>query len=245
MRVSRSDGLRCDFSTNKLTMSTRKMSFCNFNSKSDGRRYDFFFSFKYSLPFPVQNLPDSPPRLLRVFLRPPSEVLEIPWELFGNTLRALFLKNRDFFCYGAIFLPNTRGPIGCLLRFWPSGPKPCGGNDMPPPNPNMCSFYEMKYPISVFLNLALTVIDCGDPFVRFRIASKFIVTSDIQLYFIKTRAIMLVTEFWGWWCGNCWLGNRISALWLDVRRQYICESLNLSWELGNSLVNLLSNEAEV
>ena len=47
---------------------------------------------------------------------------------FGNTLRALFLKNRDFFWYCEIFLPNTRGPLGCLLGFWPSGPKPCGGN---------------------------------------------------------------------------------------------------------------------
>ena len=59
----------------------------------------------------------------------PNEVSAIPCELFGNTLRALFLKNRDFFCYGEIFLPNTRGPLGCLLGFWPSGPKPCGGND--------------------------------------------------------------------------------------------------------------------
>ena len=187
----------------------------------------------------MQRLPSQTPSSVS---STPSEVLGIPCELFGNTLRALFLKNRDFFCYGEIFLPNTRGPLGCLLGFWLSGPKPCGAMIC---HPNMWSFYEMKYPISVFLNLALTVIDCGDPFVRFRIASKFIVTSDIQLYFIKTRAIILVTEFWGWWCGNCWLGNRTSALWLDVRRQYICESLNLSWELGNSLVNLLSNKAEV
>ena len=37
------------------------------------------------------------------------------------------MKNREFFCYGEIFLPNTRGPLGCLLGFWSSGPKPCGG----------------------------------------------------------------------------------------------------------------------
>ena len=58
----------------------------------------------------------------------PSEVLAIPCVLFGNPLRALFLKNRDFFCHGVIFVPNTRGPLGCLLGVWPSGPKPCGGN---------------------------------------------------------------------------------------------------------------------
>ena len=58
----------------------------------------------------------------------PNEVWAIPCEVFGNTLRALFLKSRDFFWYYEIFLPNTRGSLGCLLGFWPSGPKPCGGN---------------------------------------------------------------------------------------------------------------------
>ena len=52
-----------------------------------------------------------------------------PQRGFGNPLRALFLKNRDFFCYGEILVPNTRGPLGCLFGFWPSGPKPCGGNE--------------------------------------------------------------------------------------------------------------------
>ena len=70
MRVSRSDGLRCDFSANKLTISMSYMSFCNFNSKSDGRRYDFFFHLKTALPFPLQNLVQ---RLFRVFLRPPTK----------------------------------------------------------------------------------------------------------------------------------------------------------------------------
>ena len=58
----------------------------------------------------------------------PSEVSAIPYVLFGNPLRGLFLKNRDFFCCSEIFVPNTRGPLGCLLEFWPSGPKPCGSN---------------------------------------------------------------------------------------------------------------------
>ena len=41
------------------------MSFCNFNFKSDGRRYDFFFSFNYSSSLPTSEsraktpLPDS------------------------------------------------------------------------------------------------------------------------------------------------------------------------------------------
>ena len=140
------------------------MSFCNFNSKSDGRRYDFFlFHLNTALPFPVQNLvqrlsSQTPSRVSST----PSEVSAIPCELFGNTLRnlvprvsllclhclndnggreerpwergctlrALFMKNREVFYNGEIFLPNTRGPLGCLLRFWPFGPKPCGGNSL-------------------------------------------------------------------------------------------------------------------
>jgi len=103
------------------------MSFCNFNSKSDGRRYEFFFSFNYSSSLSTSEshaktlLPDS-----FECSSTPSEVLAIPCVLFGNTSRALFLKNQVFFCYGKIFLPNTRGPLGCLLRF---RPKPCGGNN--------------------------------------------------------------------------------------------------------------------
>ena len=83
-----------------------------------------FFSFNYSsslLHFRI-SCKDSPPRLLRMFLRPPTKFRQslsnfsaIPCELFGNTLRALFLKSRDFFWYCEIFLPNTRGPLRCLL----------------------------------------------------------------------------------------------------------------------------------
>ena len=84
----------------------------------------FFFSFNYSssLFYFRISCKDSPPRLLRVFLRPPTKFRQslsnfsaIPFELFGNTLRALFLKNRDFFWYCEIFFPNTRGPLRCLL----------------------------------------------------------------------------------------------------------------------------------
>jgi len=90
------------------------MSFCNFNSKSDGRRYDFF-SFNYSSSLSTS---DS------------FECFFDPQRSFGNPLRALFLKNRDFFWYCEIFLPNTRGPLGCLLGFWLSRPKPCRGNKL-------------------------------------------------------------------------------------------------------------------
>ena len=107
------------------------MSFCNFKSKSDGPRYVFFFSFNYSSSLSASDsraktpLPDS------------FECFFDPQRSFGNTLRTFgqylasnTLKNRDFFWYCEIFLPNTRGPLGCLLGFWPSGPKPCGGNKL-------------------------------------------------------------------------------------------------------------------
>ena len=136
MRVSRWDGHRCDFSANKLTISMSYMSFCNFNSKSDGRRYDFFVHLKTALPFPLQNLVQRlRSQTLSSVSSTPNEVSNfwaIPCVLFGNTLRALFLKNRYFFCYCQIFLPNTWGPLGCLLGFWPSGPKSCGGNNIRP-----------------------------------------------------------------------------------------------------------------
>ena len=52
-----------------------------------------------------------------------------PQRSFGNPLRTfrkylaspVLEKSRCSFCYGAIFLHNTRGPLGCLLGFWPSG----------------------------------------------------------------------------------------------------------------------------
>ena len=137
MRVCRSDGLRCDFSANKLTISMSYMSFCNFNSKSDGRRYDFLFHLNTALPFPLQNLVQRfRSQTLSSVSSTPNEVSAIPCELFGNPLRtfrqyiasSVLEKSRFFFCYCQIFLPNTRGPLGCLLGFWPSGPKPSGGN---------------------------------------------------------------------------------------------------------------------
>ena len=123
MRVSTSDGRRCDFSANKLTIWISYMSFCNFYSKSDGRRYNFFFSFNYSSSLSTSES--------RAKIPPPDsfECFFDPQRSFGNPLRALFLKNRDFFLVLWNFPPNTREPLGCLPGFWPSWPKPCGGNN--------------------------------------------------------------------------------------------------------------------
>ena len=81
-----------------------------------------------ALPFPLQNIVQR----LRSYttssvFSTPSEVSAILCILFGNPLRALFLKNRDSFCYSEIFGPNMREPLGCLLGFWPSVTEPCGG----------------------------------------------------------------------------------------------------------------------
>ena len=117
MRDSTSYGRRCDFSANKLTIWMSYTSFCNFNSKSDGRRLDFF-SFNYSSSLSTSESRAKTP-LAHSFecLFGPQRSLCNHSELFGNTLRALFLKNRDFFWYCEIFLPNTWGPLGCLLGF--------------------------------------------------------------------------------------------------------------------------------
>ena len=99
------------------------MSFRNFNCRSDGLRYDFSTNkLKYSsyLYTSEPRGKDSAPRILRVFIRPPAK--------FRQSFASPVLEKSRFFCYGEIFLPNTQGPLGCLLGFWPSGPKPCGGN---------------------------------------------------------------------------------------------------------------------
>ena len=88
-----------------------------------------FFHLNTALPFPLQNLVQRlRSQTPSCVSSAPNEVSVIPCELFGSNLRTLFLKNRDFFWYCEISLPNTRGLLGCLLGFWPSGPKPCEGN---------------------------------------------------------------------------------------------------------------------
>ena len=56
----------------------------------------------------------------------PSKLSAILWVLLGNPLRAVSQKSR-FFLVQRNFPLYTRGLLGCLLGFWPSGPKPCGG----------------------------------------------------------------------------------------------------------------------
>jgi len=123
---SRSDGLRCDFSSNKLKISLSNTSFRNFNSTLDGLRCDFSRNkLKYSsyLSTSKTSLPES------------FECLFDPQRSFGNPLRTFrqsfaspVLEKWRFFLLRPNFHPYTRGPLGCLLGFWPSGPKPCGGN---------------------------------------------------------------------------------------------------------------------
>ena len=58
----------------------------------------------------------------------PSEFSAILCVLFGNRLRAV-LSKIEIFLLRRNFRPVARGPLGCLLGFWPSGPKPCGGKN--------------------------------------------------------------------------------------------------------------------
>ena len=82
MWISRSDGLRCDFSANKLTIWMSYMSFCNFNSILDWFWYAFFHLVT-APPFPLQNL------MQRLRFQNCASVSAIPCEFFGNTLKAL------------------------------------------------------------------------------------------------------------------------------------------------------------
>ena len=68
----------------------------------------FKILFKYSSSLSTSELPSQTPSSVS---STPSEVSAIPCVLFGNTLRALFLKNRDFFCYSEIFLPKGGFPL--------------------------------------------------------------------------------------------------------------------------------------
>ena len=96
MRVSRSDGLRCDFSTNKLTISMSNMSFCNFNSKSEGRRYDFFFHLNTTLSFPPQNL------VQRLRSQTPSSVSSTPSEVSAILCEPSILCSRLSGCHATL-----------------------------------------------------------------------------------------------------------------------------------------------
>ena len=51
-----------------------------------------------------------------------------PQRTFGNPLRAVFSKI-EIFSGTAKFSSLYAGGPRCLLGFWPSGPKPCGGNN--------------------------------------------------------------------------------------------------------------------
>ena len=100
---SRSDGLRCDFSTNKLNISMNNISFRNFNSKSDALRFDSSTNkLKYSSYLSssesrgiLRGLRDSAPRLLRVFIRPPAKFRQsFARPVLGKS--RLFLLQRNF-----------------------------------------------------------------------------------------------------------------------------------------------------
>ena len=98
------------------------MSFRNFNSGLISQQ----MSLNTAPIFPVQN---SSPRLLQVFIRPPAKFRQslayfsvIPCEPCFWKIEIFFLLRRHNPVY-------TRGTLGCLLGFWPSGPKPCGGTD--------------------------------------------------------------------------------------------------------------------
>ena len=84
------DGLQNDFSTNKV------------------------LSFLFRIPRRFRSQIAS-----SVYLTP-SEVSAILCEVSAILCEPCSRKIEIFFCHGEIFVLNTRGPLGCLLGFWPS-----------------------------------------------------------------------------------------------------------------------------
>ena len=101
-----SDKSKCDrvFRSNAKT-SISNASFHSFNSRSDGLRYDFSTN---KLKISMSNT---------------------SFRNFRRSFASPVLEKSRFFLLRPNFRPYTRGPLGCLLGFWPSGPKPCGGNN--------------------------------------------------------------------------------------------------------------------
>ena len=106
------------------------MDFPNFNSKANGLRFDFSTNkLKCSAYLSRQTpLPES----FEMLLPDSFECLSDPQQSFGNPLRALFLKNRDFFLLRRNFLPLYVGTSKLpprVLAVWAKtlpGQKPCG-----------------------------------------------------------------------------------------------------------------------
>ena len=71
---------------------------------------------------------DSAPRILCLLIRPPANFRQ-SFAYFRAILCEPFSQKSRFFLVQRNFPLYTRGLLGCLLGFWPSGPKPCGGNN--------------------------------------------------------------------------------------------------------------------
>ena len=133
-------GLRCDFSTNKLTISTSKMSFCNFNSKSDGRRYDFFFHLNTAFPFSLQNL------VQRLSSQIPSSVSSTPSEVSAIPCHPFSWKI-EIFSATAKFSALIRGDLSnASSGFGRLGQNPAGAISILKIQIIPCNFAKCKQP---------------------------------------------------------------------------------------------------
>ena len=86
------------------------MIFCNFNSKSDGRLYDFFFHIITALPFPLQNLVQRLPDSFECFFDP-QRSFGNPLRTFGQYLASPVLNKSRFFSATAKFFSLIRGDL--------------------------------------------------------------------------------------------------------------------------------------
>ena len=96
-------------------------SFHNFDSTSNGLRCDFSTNKLKSIQKAIRSI-----RAYHVIL-PPANFRQ-SFAYFSAILCEPCSPKSRFFLLRRNFPPYTRGIQGCLLGFWPSGSKPCGGN---------------------------------------------------------------------------------------------------------------------
>ena len=111
---SRSDGLRCDFSTNKLSTSINNIIFRNFNSKSDGLRFDSSTNkLKYSSYLSTLESRGilRSPSPSRFCSQTPSSVYPIPSEVSAILCEPCSWKTEIFFSATAKFLSLISGDL--------------------------------------------------------------------------------------------------------------------------------------
>ena len=109
----------------------RDVSYRNDSRSQASNRMDvdmIFFSFNYrSSVSTSESRAKTRSQTPSSVLRPPAKFRQSLAYFSAIPCEGCPWKIESFLCYGEIFLPNTRGPLACLIGFWPRR----GGNYLP------------------------------------------------------------------------------------------------------------------